>query len=81
MPLAVKSDRVRNVLSYIAAQGTARIKEVGNALEIPRRSVNALMQYLKRIDLVQKSNGERLAPYELTSKGRQTLEEMIRQRS
>ncbi len=78
MPLAVRSNRVRNVLSYIAAQGAARIKEVGNALEIPHNSVNALMQYLKRIDLVQKSDGKQLAPYELTSKGRETLEEMIR---
>jgi DNA-binding MarR family transcriptional regulator len=52
--LKVRSNRVRSVLSYLAERGGARIKEVRDALGISQSSMNALMQYLKRIGLVKK---------------------------
>lgn len=77
-PLKVKSNRVRSVLSYLAEHGCARIKDVGDALGISQASMNALMQYLKRMGLVQKISCELSAPYELTIEGRDILKEMLR---
>ncbi len=77
-PLKVRSDRVRNVLSYLAERGRARIKDVRDALGISQTSMNALMQYLKRKGLVRKINLEQNAPYELTIEGRDILREMHR---
>ena len=77
-PLKVKSDRVRDVLSYIAEQGEARIRDVRDALGVPQASMNALMQYLKRRGLVRKVSGDLSAPYELTREGNDTLAEMFR---
>ncbi len=77
-PLKVKSDRVRSVLSYLAERKGARIKEVRDALGISQASMNALMQYLKRIGLVRKISCELTAPYELTTEGRDILREMCR---
>jgi DNA-binding MarR family transcriptional regulator len=77
LPLKVRSDRVRTVLSYLAERGEARIKDVRDALAISQTSINALMQYLKRKGLVRKTRSEMSAPYELTTEGRDTLREMF----
>jgi hypothetical protein len=42
------------VLSTILDSGALRIKDVTDVLRIPRGSMNALMQYLKRKHLVKK---------------------------
>jgi len=76
--LPVESDRVRRVLSMILDSGTLRIRDVTNALSIPRESINALMQYLKRKHLVKKTGLEFNAPYSLTAEGRAALAEMTR---
>ncbi len=78
VPLIVQSDRVRNVLSYLAEQGEARIRDARTALGIPQRSMNALMQYLKRKGLVRKTDQELSAPYGLTPEGYDILQEMFR---
>ncbi len=80
-PLAVRSARARAVLSYIAERGELRIRDVRDALGIPNRSANALMQYLKRKDLVRKVGRTLYAPYALTPRGHETLEEMERELS
>jgi DNA-binding IscR family transcriptional regulator len=74
--LAVRSDRVCGVLSAISEAGALRIKEVAISLNSPHRSINALMQYLKRKRLVAKAGQEFDAPYSLTETGRATLAEM-----
>ena len=76
--LAVESDRVRKVLSAIFDSGELRIIDVTNRLSIPRQSMNALMQYLKRKRLVKKSGREFHAPYSLTAEGLAALTEMTR---
>jgi predicted transcriptional regulator len=76
--LPVESERVRNVLSIILNREALRIKDVMALLTIPRASTNALMQYLKRKDLIKKTGPEYNAPYALTDKGRGTLAEMTR---
>jgi DNA-binding IclR family transcriptional regulator len=76
--LPVESERIRNVLSAIAASEVLRIKEVTDRLKIPPLSMNALMQYLKRKDLVRKTGPELFAPYSLTEAGHAVLAEMTR---
>jgi predicted transcriptional regulator len=76
--LPVESDRVRKVLSTILDSGALRIRDVTDALRIPRKSMNALMQYLKRKHLVKKTGPEFDAPYSLTDEGRAALTEMTR---
>jgi predicted transcriptional regulator len=76
--LPVESDRVRNVLSAILDAGAMRIRDVTDIVRIPRESTNALMQYLKRKDLVEKIGDEFNAPYTLTDKGHSALAEMTR---
>ena len=76
--LPVESDRVRKVLSTILDSGALRIRDVTDALRIPRKSINALMQYLKRKHLVKKTSSEFEAPYSLTDEGRAALAEMTR---
>ena len=76
--LPVKSDRVRKVLSTILNSGALRIRDVTDVLRIPRKSINALMQYLKRKHLVKKTGPEFEAPYSLTDEGRAALAEMTR---
>jgi DNA-binding MarR family transcriptional regulator len=76
--LPVESDRVRAVLSAIRKARSLRIRDLKNALEIPDASINALMQYLKRKELVQKTSQEQAAPYSLTEKGLDALTEMAR---
>jgi predicted transcriptional regulator len=58
--------------------GPLRIRDVTDALRIPRKSINALMQYLKRKHLVKKTGPEFNAPYSLTDEGRAALTEMTR---
>ncbi len=79
--LPVKSDRVHQVLSAIQASRALRIKELTDMLSIQHRSMNALMQYLKRKGLVVKSGLDRNAPYSLTEKGCVALAEMTRRKA
>jgi len=76
--LPVESDRVRAVLSAVCDAGSLRIRELRDALQIPHDSIRALMQYLKRKALVQKTTQEQHAPYSLTDKGLGVLAEMSR---
>jgi DNA-binding MarR family transcriptional regulator len=76
--LPVESDRVHAVLSAILDARSLRIRDLRDALEIPYASINALMQYLKRKALVQKTSRDRHAPYSLTDKGLDALTEMTR---
>lgn len=76
--LPVESDRVHAVLSAMRDARSLRIRDLKVALEIPHASINALMQYLKRKALVQKTGRELAAPYSLTNKGLDTLTEMER---
>jgi Mn-dependent DtxR family transcriptional regulator len=76
--LPVESDRVRKVLSAILDSGALRIRDVTDLLKIPRDSINALMQYLKRKRLVKKAGQEFNAPYSLTDEGHAALSEMTR---
>jgi DNA-binding IclR family transcriptional regulator len=75
-PLPVKSERVHDVLTCLLEQGPTRTRDIGHALGIERASINALMQYLKRKGLVQKSPGGLNAPHELTQAGRKVLGEL-----
>jgi Mn-dependent DtxR family transcriptional regulator len=76
--LPVESDRVRNVLSAIENAGALRGRDVAAMLRVPRQSLNALMQYLKRKVLVKKTGRELHAPYSLTELGHAALTEMKR---
>jgi DNA-binding MarR family transcriptional regulator/predicted transcriptional regulator len=77
-PLPVRSERVREVLAYLVREGPTRTRDVGVNLRIPLRSINALMQYLKRKGLVRKSDAALNAPHEVTDHGRKTLANMNR---
>ena len=79
--LPVESERVRNVLSAIARAGTLRGRDIAAMLQIPRQSLNALMQYLKRKHMVEKAGQELYAPYSLTDTGRMALTEMTRRQA
>jgi hypothetical protein len=50
-------------------------------LGIQQRSMNALMQYLKRKQLVKKTGQELSAPYSLTEEGHAVLTEMARRKA
>jgi Mn-dependent DtxR family transcriptional regulator len=76
--LPVESDRVHAVLSALRDARSLQIRDLKNALKIPQASINALMQYLKRKALVQKTSQEQAAPYSLTGKGLDALTEMAR---
>jgi DNA-binding MarR family transcriptional regulator len=76
--LPVESDRVREVLHCIADAGALRIRDLTEKLAIERRSMNALMQYLKRKQLVKKAGADFVAPYSLTGEGHAVLTEMLR---
>jgi Mn-dependent DtxR family transcriptional regulator len=79
--LPVESDRVRKVLSAISHSGALRIKDVTETLQIPHQSINALMQYLKRKHLVEKTGQDFQAPYSLTEMGHAALAEMTRRQA
>jgi Mn-dependent DtxR family transcriptional regulator len=74
--LPVQSDRVRKVLQEISDAGVLRIRDVSDRMQLPRQSINALMQYLKRRQLITKAARGSLAPYSLTEQGRAVLAEM-----
>ncbi len=80
-PLPVKSDRVRAVMQTISDAGELRIRDVKVLTKIPQRSINALMQYLKRRRLVAKAEDRFDAPYSLTELGSATLAEMTLRRA
>ena len=50
-------------------------------LQIPRQSLNALMQYFKRKRLVQKVGKDLHAPYSLTEMGHTALAEMTQRQA
>ena len=77
-PLPFRSNRVRDVLSFLESEGPTRTRDVGLRLEISQTSINALMQYLKRKKVVRTRSGARHAPHELTPEGRQMLAAMKR---
>jgi predicted transcriptional regulator len=79
--LPVRSDRVRLVLQTIADADALRIRDVKDLTSIPQRSINALMQYLKRKRLVVKIGDGFDAPYRLTQQGGATLAEMSLRRA
>src|SRR5271165_850930 len=80
-PLPVRSDRVRLVLQTIADADALRIRDVKHLTKIPQRSINALMQYLKRKRLVVKVGDGFDDPYRLTKQGDATLAEMSLRRA
>jgi Mn-dependent DtxR family transcriptional regulator len=77
----VESDRVRKVLLAIRDAGALRIRDVTNILRIQQQSINALMQYLKRKHLVEKTSQQFSAPYSLTNEGHAALAEMTRRQA
>jgi DNA-binding IclR family transcriptional regulator len=77
----VESDRVRKVLSAISDARELRIRDVMEILGIPRQSINALMQYLKRKRLVEKTGHEFNAPYAVTEEGHAALTELTRRQA
>ena len=79
--LPVKSDRVYRVLSLIADQGSIRIRDARDHLNIEHQSLNALMQYLKRKGLVVKTDTGLTAPYQLSAAGSETRRELSRRRN
>jgi DNA-binding IclR family transcriptional regulator len=79
--LPVHSDRVQAVLSVLSSAGALRIKEVSDRLRLPHQSTNALMQYLKRKALVEKTEEQLGAPFALTAMGRATLAEIALRRA
>ncbi len=80
-PLPVRSDRVCLVLQTIADADALRIRDVKHLTKIPQRSINALMQYLKRKRLVVKVGDGFDDPYRLTKQGDATLTEMSLRRA
>lgn len=71
-----RSDRVRQVLHYLATNGAARTRDVGEELGIPNLSMNALMQYLKRRGLARKVGEAQYAPHQITEQGRKVLSQL-----
>jgi DNA-binding MarR family transcriptional regulator len=69
------------VLCCIADAGAIRIRDLTEKLGIEQRSMNALMQYLKRKQLVKKAVMNLLAPYSLTAEGHAVLAEMLRRKA
>jgi predicted transcriptional regulator len=79
--LPVRSARVCAVLALLAERGPTQMTGVRDTLGIPHRSINALLQYLKRKALVQKDGEEQRSPYVLTPHGREVLSELQRRRA
>jgi predicted transcriptional regulator len=76
--LPADSVRIRKVLLAISDSGTLRIKDIADVLGVPHQSINALIQYLKRKQLVKKTGQKFSAPYSLTDEGCAALVEMTR---
>ena len=64
------------MLSAINERGALRVKDVKAALGWTFQATNALIQYLKRRGLIEKSDDAFEAPYVLTAMGSLTLAEM-----
>lgn len=79
--LGVKSDRIFQVLTYLLDHGPARTRDIGDSLRIPRISMNALMQYLKRKSLVYKAGAGQTDPFDLTAEGRVVQQAMTLKQS
>ena len=79
--LPVQSERILAVLTTMSNAGAMRIKAISNTLRLPPQSTNALVQYLKRKELVQKTDDTPGAPYTLTDHGRITLAGMEQRRA
>ncbi len=56
--------------------GALRIRDVSDRTQLPHQSINALMQYLKRKQLLTKVGPGAFAPYSLTEQGRAVLAQM-----
>ena len=69
------------MLQTIADADALRIRDVKHLTKIPQNSINALMQYLKRKQLVVKIGDAFDAPYRLTKQGGATLAEMSLRRA
>jgi predicted transcriptional regulator len=74
--MPVYSSRVQGMLSAIHEGGALRVKDVKAALGWTFQATNALIQYLKRKGLIEKSDDAFEAPYMLTAMGSLTLAEM-----
>ena len=74
--MPVYSKRVQGMLSAINDGGALRVKDVKTALGWTFPATNALIQYLKRRGLIEKSDDAFEAPYVLTAMGSLTLAEM-----
>ena len=72
-PLPFRSDRVRAVLSYFECQGPIRTRDVGVALGISPTSINALVQHLRRKNMIGTQTNAHHVLHELTPEGRKTL--------
>jgi DNA-binding IclR family transcriptional regulator len=79
--LPVRSDRVQSVMSVVAEAGAIHVRDISDTLGLPRQSVNALMQYLKRKALVEQTGEKAGSPYALTETGRTTLSRMTERRA
>ena len=79
--VGVQSDRVHAVLAALADAGALGIADVSQTVGVPYQSINALMQYLKRKQLVKKTRDGFGAPYCLTEQGHAALAEMARRRA
>ena len=73
---SLRSERIFRVLFHLEVQGPTRTCDIANAVGTPQQSTNALMQYLKRKDIVRPKSTDHIAPYELTIGGRATLAAM-----
>jgi DNA-binding IclR family transcriptional regulator len=72
-PAPFRSDRVRDVLTYLEGHGPTRTRDIGASLGIPATSINALMQYLKRRNAVGNRTDMPHSPHGLTPEGRHML--------
>jgi DNA-binding IclR family transcriptional regulator len=79
--LPVHSDRIMQVLTALKNEGPARAMELAERLAVPRNSMNALMQYLKRRGLVRKTGLSAIAPHAITALGRETLDATRRRKN
>jgi DNA-binding IclR family transcriptional regulator len=68
-------------LAVVADAGGIHVRDISDALGLPRQSVNALMQYLKRKALVEQTGEKAGSPYALTEAGRSTLSQMTQRRA
>lgn len=75
-PLPFRSARVQTVLSCLEQQGSIRTRDLAHGLGLPLQSVNALMQYLKRRQMVRQMGEQVRGYHELTDEGRRTLAAM-----